>query len=169
MYSVTKHIDFCYGHRLLDYDGICKHPHGHNATAEIEVRTGTLDKRNMVCDFSDIKRLVKGWIDRELDHKMLLRHDDPLVAPLKALGEPIFIVDSNPTVERIARLIYEYAAGQGLPVVRVKVWSPNGHILYSDEKRLIGQRYALDDEEQAAIRNGSVQADVQEIRERAHR
>ena len=79
MYSVTKRIDFCYGHRLLDYDGICKHPHGHNAVAEIEVRTGTLDNRNMVCDFSDIKRIVKGWIDKELDHKMLLRHDDPLV------------------------------------------------------------------------------------------
>ena len=42
MYSVTKRIDFCYGHRLLDYDGICKHPHGHNALAEVEVRTGTL-------------------------------------------------------------------------------------------------------------------------------
>ena len=73
MYSVTKRIDFCYGHRLLDYDGVCKHPHGHNAVAEIEVRTGTLDARNMVCDFSDIKRVVKGWIDRELDHRMLLR------------------------------------------------------------------------------------------------
>src|SRR5581483_6918706 len=122
MYSVTKRIDFCYGHRLLDYDGICKHPHGHNATAEIEVRTGTLDNRNMVCDFSDIKRIVKGWVDRELDHKMLLRHDDPLVAPLKQLGEPMFLLDSNPTVERIARLIFDYAREQGLPVVRVKVW-----------------------------------------------
>ena len=50
----------------------------------------------MVCDFSDIKRIVKGWIDRELDHKMVLRHDDPLVEPLKALGEPMFLVDSNP-------------------------------------------------------------------------
>ena len=39
MYSVTKRIEFCYGHRLLDYDGVCKHPHGHNAIAEIEVRT----------------------------------------------------------------------------------------------------------------------------------
>ena len=82
MYSVTKRIDFCYGHRLLDYDGICKHPHGHNAVVEIEVHTGRLDNRNMVCDFSDIKRVVKGWIDRELDHKMILRQDDPLVAPL---------------------------------------------------------------------------------------
>ena len=84
MYLVTKRIEFCYGHRLLDYDGICKHPHGHNAVAEIEVRTDALDSRNMVADFSDIKRIVKGWIDRELDHKMILRHDDPLVAPLQA-------------------------------------------------------------------------------------
>ena len=122
MYSVTKLIDFCYGHRLLDYDGICKHPHGHNAVAEIEVRTAQLDDRNMVCDFSDIKRVVKGWIDQELDHKMLLRHDDPLVNALHELGEPMYIFDSNPTVERIARLIYEYASGQGFPVVRVKVW-----------------------------------------------
>ena len=38
----------------------------------------------MVADFGDIKRLVKGWIDRELDHKMILRRDDPLVAPLQA-------------------------------------------------------------------------------------
>ena len=114
MYSVTKRIDFCYGHRLLDYDGICKHPHGHNAVAEIEVRTGQLDNRNMVCDFSDIKRVVKGWIDSALDHKMLLRHDDPLVKPLQQLGEPVYLLDSNPTVERIARLIFDYATAQKL-------------------------------------------------------
>ena len=86
MYLVTKRIEFCYGHRLLDYDGVCKHPHGHNAVVEVDVRTDDLDNRNMVVDFSDIKRIVKGWIDRELDHKMILRHDDPLVAPLRELG-----------------------------------------------------------------------------------
>ena len=122
MYSVTKRLDFCYGHRLLDYDGICKHPHGHNGIVEIEVQTPTLDSRNMVADFTDIKRVVKGWIDKELDHKMILRKDDPLVALLQQLGEPMFLLDSNPTVERIARLIFDYAAAQGFPVVRVKVW-----------------------------------------------
>ena len=76
----------------------------------------------MVCDFTDIKRIVKSWIDRELDHKMLLRHDDPLVKALQQLGEPVYLTDSNPTVERIAKLIFDYAAAQGLPVVRVKVW-----------------------------------------------
>ncbi len=122
MYSVTKRIDFCYGHRLLDYGGVCKHPHGHNALAEIEVRTDSLDPRNMVCDFGDIKRVVKGWIDREIDHKMVLRKDDPLVAPLRELGEPMFLVDSNPTVEHLAKLIFDYTRSQSLPVVEVRVW-----------------------------------------------
>jgi 6-pyruvoyltetrahydropterin/6-carboxytetrahydropterin synthase len=134
MYSVTKRIDFCYGHRLLDYDGVCKHPHGHNAVAEIEVRTESLDPRNMVVDFSDIKRLVKGWIDRELDHKMILRHDDPLVAPLQRLGEPIYLLDSNPTVERIARLIFDISRQEHLPVVRVTVWeTPTSWATYSGD------------------------------------
>jgi 6-pyruvoyltetrahydropterin/6-carboxytetrahydropterin synthase len=132
-YSVTKEIHFCYGHRLLDYDGVCKHPHGHNAVAEVQVRTGTLDNRNMVCDFSDVKRIAKGWIDTHLDHKMILRHDDPLVAPLQQLGEPVYIVDSNPTVERIARLIYEEIQQQGLPVVSLKVWeTPTSFATYSE-------------------------------------
>ena len=122
MYSVTKRIDFCYGHRLLEHEGTCKHPHGHNAVAEIEVRADSLDHRNMVADFNDIKRVVKGWIDRELDHKMILRHDDPLVEPLQALGEPVYLLDSNPTVERLASLIFEKATSEGLSVVRVTVW-----------------------------------------------
>jgi len=132
MYSVTKRIDFCYGHRLLDYEGICKHPHGHNAIVEIEIQTDTLDRRNMVTDFSDIKRVMKGWIDRELDHKMILRADDPLTRMLQEMGEPIFVLDSNPTVERIARLIFDVAREQGLPVARITVWeTPTSWATYS--------------------------------------
>jgi 6-pyruvoyltetrahydropterin/6-carboxytetrahydropterin synthase len=133
MYLVTKRIEFCYGHRLLDYDGVCKHPHGHNAVAEIDVRTDRLDRRNMVADFSDIKRLVKGWLDRELDHKMILRHDDPLVEPLKTLGEPVFILESNPTVERIAKLIFDTTRELGFQVVAVRVWeTPSSFAAYSE-------------------------------------
>ena len=132
MYLVTKRIEFCYGHRLLDYDGICKHPHGHNAVAEIDVRTDALDRRNMVADFSDIKRLVKGWIDQELDHKMILRHDDPLVGPLRELGEPMYLLESNPTVERIARLVFEKTHELGFQVVSVRVWeTPSSFAAYS--------------------------------------
>ena len=134
MYSVTKRIDFCYGHRLLNYEGACKHPHGHNAVAEIEVRTASLDDRHMVCDFSDIKRIVKGWIDQELDHKMILRRDDPLLEPLRQQGEPVFVVDENPTVEHIAFLIFDRTRREGFPVVRVTVWeTPTSFATYGEQ------------------------------------
>jgi len=134
MYSVAKRIDFCYGHRLLDYDGVCKHPHGHNAVAEISLRSGDLDGRCMVCDFGDIKRVVKSWIDEAIDHKMILRRDDPLVKPLQELGEPIFLVDANPTAEHIARIIFEYARAQGLPVESVRVWeTPTSYAVYDGD------------------------------------
>ena len=134
MYLVTKRIEFCYGHRLLDYDGVCKHPHGHNAVVEVDVRTDRLDDRNMVVDFSDIKRVVKGWIDRELDHKMILRQDGPLVEPLEALGEPVFKLESNPTVERIAKLIYDMSRHMGIEVVAVRVWeTPTSFASFSED------------------------------------
>ena len=101
---------------------------------EIEDQASTLDSPNMVADFTDIKQLVKGWIDRELDHKMILRKDDPLVKVLQQLGEPVFLVQSNPTVEHIAKVIFDHAKAQGLPVVRVKVWeTPTSVATYVDE------------------------------------
>jgi 6-pyruvoyltetrahydropterin/6-carboxytetrahydropterin synthase len=122
MFSVTKRLDFCYGHRLLNYDGVCRFLHGHNAMVEIDIEADVLDARNMVVDFSDIKRLVKAWIDRELDHKLILRHDDPYVEVLRAQGEPVFTLDSNPTAERLAQLIYDQSRTLGLPVVEVRLW-----------------------------------------------
>ena len=122
MYSVTKRIEFCYGHRLMNYDGVCRHPHGHNAVVEIDIHAAQLDARNMVADFGEIKSIVKGWIDRELDHKMILRTDDPLAATLQKMGEPVYLLDSNPTAERIAQLIFDKSREHGLPVSRVTVW-----------------------------------------------
>jgi 6-pyruvoyltetrahydropterin/6-carboxytetrahydropterin synthase len=122
MYAVTKRIEFCYGHRLLDHDGPCRHPHGHNALVEVEVRAESLDAHDMVVDFGTIRQVLKPWIDRELDHKMLLRQDDPLVGALTGLGEPVYTLESNPTAERIARLIFDVAREQGLAVSRVTVW-----------------------------------------------
>ena len=121
-FLVTKRIDFCYGHRLMDYDGVCRHLHGHNAMVELDIQADVLDARNMVVDFSDVKRLVKAWIDRELDHKMILRTDDPMVAVLKAQGEPLFLLDSNPTAERLAQLIYDQARSLGFNVGAVRFW-----------------------------------------------
>jgi 6-pyruvoyltetrahydropterin/6-carboxytetrahydropterin synthase len=121
-YRVTRQIDFCYGHRLLNYDGKCRYLHGHNGRAVIAIESGSLDDRGMVLDFSEIKRVVSGWIDDNLDHRMILHRDDPAVPALKQLGEPLFLIDRNPTAENIAQLIYDFAAAHGYPVYRVDLW-----------------------------------------------
>ena len=81
-----------------------------------------LDDRGMVLDFGDIKAVVSRWIDEHLDHRMILCRDDPAVAALEKLGEPLFLIDANPTAENIAKLIYDFCLAQRFPVVEVKLW-----------------------------------------------
>lgn len=122
MYRVTREIDFCYGHRLLNYNGKCRHLHGHNGRAVITLEGAQLDTRGMLVDFGDIKREVQRWIDENLDHNMILCRDDPLLPLLRERGERVFIMDENPTAENIARLIFDQAHRAGLPVVEVVLW-----------------------------------------------
>lgn len=122
LYQVTKIIHFCYGHRLLNYDGKCKHPHGHNGKIEICLSSETLDARGMVYDFSDISKEIKTWIDDHLDHQMILKEEDPLIPIFKELKEPFFVLKENPTAENIAKLIFEQTKAKGFPVQHVTLW-----------------------------------------------
>ena len=122
MFRVTREIDFCYGHRLLDYEGKCRYLHGHNGRAVIAIEADRLDATGMVLDFSEIKRVVSAWIDDNLDHRMILRRDDPLVPVLEKMGEPLYLLDENPTAENIARLIYDFTADHGFPIAEARLW-----------------------------------------------
>jgi 6-pyruvoyltetrahydropterin/6-carboxytetrahydropterin synthase len=132
MYLVTRELRFCYGHRLLEYAGKCRHLHGHNGRAVITLAAPQLDALGMVHDFSHIKRVIGGWIDDKLDHKMLLHKDDPALSFLRQQGEPLFVMDVNPTAENIAKVIFEYAVAQGFPVVQVQLWeTDDSHATYT--------------------------------------
>jgi 6-pyruvoyltetrahydropterin/6-carboxytetrahydropterin synthase len=122
MYRVTREIAFCYGHRLLNYAGKCQHLHGHNGRAVIVLEAESLDSRGMLVDFVEIKQKVQRWIDENLDHNMLLCRDDPILPVLIERGERVFVMETNPTAENIARLIFERTAAEGLPVVEVILW-----------------------------------------------
>ena len=125
-YRVSRQIDFCYGHRLLNYEGKCRHLHGHNGRAVITIESDKLDRRGMVMDFTDIKQVVSRWIDDNLDHRMILHKEDPAVPSLRELGEPLYLLDWNPTAENIARLIFEKTLEAGFPIVEARLWeTPN--------------------------------------------
>lgn len=130
VYRVAIEIHFAYGHRLLDYDGKCAHPHGHNARVEVELESEVLDPADMAVDFTVLKRAIQNWVDAHLDHQMVLRRDDPLVPVLQEMKEPVYVMDRNPTAESLAHLIYD-AASRSFPVARVRFWeSPTSYAVY---------------------------------------
>ena len=121
MYEVARELHFSYGHRLLEYEGKCSHLHGHNGTVLLTLAAEALDARGMVADFQVIRARLGAWIDVELDHRMILRRDDPALPVLLELGEPVVVVDFNPTAENLARFLFEKARELGLPVLEVRL------------------------------------------------
>jgi signal transduction histidine kinase len=47
--------------------------------------------------------------------------------------------------------------------VRVKIWGPDGTILYSDEPRLIGARFPLEPDEAAVLKSGGTAAGISDL------
>jgi 6-pyruvoyltetrahydropterin/6-carboxytetrahydropterin synthase len=122
MYRVAREIHFSYGHRLLEHEGKCANLHGHNGRVLIEISSEKLNHLGMVIDFYEIKKVIGAWIDKTLDHKTILCEKDPLVKALEKAGESVVIIKENPTAEVLARMIFEEARRERLPVSRVTLW-----------------------------------------------
>jgi two-component system, NarL family, sensor kinase len=65
------------------------------------------------------------------------------------------------SIARLDRTVRRRVLGGG--IVRVKVWTPGGRIVYSDEHRLIGSHYPLGEDEIASLRGADVVADVSDL------
>lgn len=122
MYTITKDIYFCYGHRLMHHPGKCRHLHGHSVKAAITVKAEALDAQGMVLDFAEVSRIAGDYIEAQLDHNLLLHRDDPLVPVLEAQGERFLLLDEHPTAEYLARLIHDVVKDRGLSVIQVTLW-----------------------------------------------
>jgi two-component system, NarL family, sensor kinase len=57
----------------------------------------------------------------------------------------------------------------GGALVRVKIWRPDGTVVYSDEPRLIGERFELDEEELESLRTGESAAGLTDLAEPENR
>ena len=55
------------------------------------------------------------------------------------------------------------AIKQSGSIVRVKIWSRDGQILYSDQPKLVGERYRLEEKERAIFAHGGVEADLSDL------
>ena len=119
--SVTKLMDFEYGHRILNHPGKCKRLHGHSGRVEFTL-WGEIDQETgMVIDFGDIKSTVGDYLKNTLDHKTILQQGDSLKETLPP--QDTVVIEGPPTAENISKMILVHSApifqGQRMSV---KLW-----------------------------------------------
>lgn len=108
MYLIEKRFTFPMGHRLSKHKGRCFSMHGHNFDVLIGVKSEALNANDMVIDFSDLKALVKDFLD-EHDHCLLLNERDKDIAHNAAeMGMRVKTVPYDPTAEKLAESIYNH-------------------------------------------------------------
>lgn len=112
MFEVSVQESFAAGHALRNYKGKCENVHGHNYRVEVTVQGAQLNDIGLLVDFLEVKRIVRGIIER-LDHHFI---ND--LAPFDVL---------NPSAENLAKYFYDQiasalAAENGVRVHQIKIW-----------------------------------------------
>jgi signal transduction histidine kinase len=79
---------------------------------------------------------------------------EPLLTDSLLTGDPT-------SVQRIDRVVRTRVLGKS--IVRVKIWSRNGRVLYSDKPKLIGATYGLGADEIGILNGARVEADVSDL------
>jgi signal transduction histidine kinase len=81
-----------------------------------------------------------------------------VVAPVLSRG---VVTGDKRALVRLDRVVRERVLHD--PVVRVKLWTAGGKIVYSDKRALIGSTYPLGSEEQTAFRDRRVRAELSDL------
>lgn len=120
MYYISKQMEVAGAHRLqLDYESKCRSLHGHNWTITVYCKSKTLNKNGMVCDFTDIKRKIHGYLDHGNFNELL---------------------NFNPTAENIAKWVCD----QIPECYKVSVQESDGNMaIYIDDEKSEDQRAVL--------------------------
>lgn len=104
--SIVRRIQFCAGHRVFGHENKCANLHGHNYVVYFHVRTKELDPIGRVIDFSVIKDLLGGWLERNWDHAFLFWSQDKVVMNVFEQEGTVsmrwWACNFNPTAENMA-------------------------------------------------------------------
>lgn len=131
---ITRRLEFDAGHRLMNHEGKCKHIHGHRYVVYIKVEAIALDEIGREIDFGVIKEKVGNWIDKHLDHQLILNENETAEVLAIAKWSKVYFMETNPTAENLAILLYN-AARKLLPadleIKEVEIWeTPNCSATY---------------------------------------
>jgi 6-pyruvoyl-tetrahydropterin synthase len=134
-------------HRLYELPGKCEQIHGHSMWVTMHL-DGVMNDKGILAgiEYGDLKKLFRGYLDSEYDHRLLLNATDPFAHPLFQMqrneegefdlsGGQVFLPGlqtfvGDPTTENIARWITEYMhtellGNNDLFYIRTEVWETN--------------------------------------------
>lgn len=125
---VCKEFHFEMAHALWNYDGVCKHIHGHSyklfVTIAGEPNNDSNDpKLGMVLDFGDLKKMIKGPVVDFLDHSLVLNREAGGEIPddSNQMYKKVHLVDFQPTCENLVLYIVDKI--QSLPSPGIELYS----------------------------------------------
>lgn len=103
---LTKEFRFEGAHALPNYDGLCRHIHGHSYILYVTIeglpeQDKSSHKYGMIIDFKDLKAIVNEEILRHFDHALVLRSDSPGASELSEQYGNVVVVDFQPTCENL--------------------------------------------------------------------
>lgn len=121
-------------HRLSLTPGKCENIHGHSMDIELCIR-GEINEAGLLVpnpnssnsnktplEFGELKTWLRGVLDGQLDHRLLLNNEDSLLEPSKVYAEEyggaqatypgLVRFPGDPTTENIAKWVYEQAYRQ---------------------------------------------------------
>lgn len=105
---LTKEFRFEMAHALWNYDGLCKHFHGHSYILRVTVLGEPIDdktspKDGMVLDFGVLKKIVHEEVVDRMDHTVVLNKNADIkgFVDIPQMGERVILTDYQPTCENM--------------------------------------------------------------------
>lgn len=83
MQSIAVKHNIEVAHRLFELPGKCEQIHGHSMWVTMEL-FGPKNNRGILggIEYGDLKKMFRGHLDEEYDHRLLLNRDDPYAQPI---------------------------------------------------------------------------------------
>jgi 6-pyruvoyltetrahydropterin/6-carboxytetrahydropterin synthase len=125
---VTVKHNFETAHRLPCLPGKCQSLHGHSWWVEW-LFDAPMDENGITLEYGALKKQLRTWVDRYLDHGTMLGHEDNLIEFAPMLGK-VFIFGPGggypfkpwPTVEAVAEMLgYQASILAGICPIEVRV------------------------------------------------
>jgi two-component system NarL family sensor kinase len=98
-------------------------------------------------------------VDRAIDEARQLTSFSAQVVE-RRVSDGLLTGDAQATGE-VARVVGDAVLHD--PIVRVKIWGPDGTILYSDEPKAIGKQYQSGADQLASLADGQVEAEISDL------